>query len=152
MDSDCISIHDRIYESAALHYDSCRAQQISRVSALCLICWSVCLYIASESFIEARSRSVWERLPTDLCRIFFTWSSWTAIMCSSRFIESLESRLVSAVEFGSFAERRRSEARRWSRIWLRTDLCGESAMGGPPFSQVTAVGPSKRPSADVCSV
>src|SRR5215467_5215798 len=94
MDSDCISIHDRIHESAVLHYDSCRAQQISRVSALCLICWSVCLYIASESFIEARSRSVWERLPTDLCRIFFTWSSWTAIMCSSRFIESLESRLV----------------------------------------------------------
>jgi hypothetical protein len=54
-----------IHESAVLHYDSCRAQEISRVSALSMIRWSVCLYIASESFIEARRRSVWERLPPD---------------------------------------------------------------------------------------
>ena len=100
-----------IHESAVLHY-SCRAQEISRLSTLCLICCSVNLYVASKSFMEARSRRVWEGLPIDRCRIFFTRTSWTAMMCSSRVIESLDTRLVSASEFDSFAERRRLEARR----------------------------------------
>jgi hypothetical protein len=83
------------------------AQESSRVSALCLICWSVNLYVMSISFIEARSRRVWEGLPTDRCRIFFTQSSWRAMMCSSRVIESLDTRHVWVCEFGSF-ERRES--------------------------------------------
>jgi len=96
-----------IHESAVLHYDSSMAQEISRISALCLICSSVNLYVWSESFIEARSRSVWERLPIDRCRILFTQSSWRAMMCSSRVIESLDTRHVWVCEFGSF-ERRES--------------------------------------------
>jgi len=81
------------------------AQESSRVSALCLICWSVNLYVMSISFIEARSRRVWEGLPIDRYRIFFTRASWTAMIRSSRFIESLETRHVSVCEFSSFERR-----------------------------------------------